>query len=82
MTDFENIDIFEKTDISKIGQKLDFWGKFFFSKYLIFCGDAENDVYFFDRSYFLVTLKPQKLDFFDFQRALGMPLTHRFDKNL
>ena len=73
MIDFENIDIFEKTELSKIGQKLDFRGHFFL-KYPIFSGDAENDVYFFDGSYFLATLKPQKLYFFDFQRALDMPI--------
>ena len=77
LTDFENIDIaiFSKKLIFRKLMKNWIFGAIFFSKYLIFRGDAENDVYFFDRSYFLVTLKPQKLDFFDFQRALGMPLT-------
>ena len=76
--------IFEMSVFSKHRNrsKIGFSGQIFFSKYLIFRGDAENDVYFFDRSYFLVTLKPQKLNFFDFQRAQGMPLTNLFDKNI
>ena len=74
--------VFSKISIFSKSVKNWFFGANFFSKFLIFRGDAENDVYFYDRSYFLVTLKPQKLDFFDFQRALGMPLSNLFDENL